>query len=76
MNTNTLNRRQFLTYVGASATALAGPASPTRGTVVTGRHYFRYGIWSANTGRLPREEYTVAQGLKIKIEIEGNLITE
>jgi len=38
--------------------------SPTRGTVTTGRHYFRYGIWSANTGRLPREEYTVAQGLK------------
>ena len=38
--------------------------SPTRGTVVTGRHYFRYGIWSANSGRLPREEYTVAQGLK------------
>ncbi len=121
---NTLNRRQFLTYVEASAVALAGPAlparargggrkpnvilfmtddqgwgdvgfngnkdiitphlddlcargtrlyhffsgcpvcSPTRGTVTTGRHYFRYGIWSANTGRLPREEYTVAQGLK------------
>lgn len=42
-----------------------GPVcSPTRGTVLTGRHYFRYGIWSANTGRLPREEYTLAQGLK------------
>ncbi|MHC5184022.1 MAG: sulfatase-like hydrolase/transferase [Planctomycetota bacterium] len=38
--------------------------SPTRGTVMTGRHYFRYGIWSANTGRLPREEYTIPQGLK------------
>jgi len=123
---NTLNRRQFLTYVGASAAAIAGSAlpartrtrgggrkpnvilfmtddqgwgdvgfngnkdiitphlddlcargarlyhffsgcpvcSPTRGTVVTGRHYFRYGIWSANTGRLPREEYSVARGLK------------
>ena len=38
--------------------------SPTRGTVMTGRHYYRYGIWSANSGRLPREEYTIPQGLK------------
>lgn len=42
-----------------------GPVcSPTRATVMTGRHYYRHGIWSANTGRLPREEYTIAQGLK------------
>jgi len=42
-----------------------GPVcSPTRGTVLTGRHYWRYGIWSANTGRLPRQEYTIAKGLK------------
>ncbi|MBI9018889.1 MAG: sulfatase-like hydrolase/transferase [Phycisphaerae bacterium] len=40
--------------------------SPTRATVMTGRHYFRYGIWTANDGRLPREEYTLPQGLKDK----------
>ena len=31
----------------------AGPVcSPTRGTFVTGRHYFRYGIFGANVGHL------------------------
>ena len=31
-----------------------GPVcSPTRGTFLTGRHYYRYGIWSANVGHLP-----------------------
>ena len=33
--------------------------SPTRGTCLTGRHHFRYGIWKANTGRLPKEEITI-----------------
>ena len=34
-----------------------GPVcSPTRGTFVTGRHYFRYGIFSANVGHLPKQE--------------------
>ena len=42
-----------------------GPVcSPTRGTCLSGRHYFRYGIWQANSGRLPRQEYTLPQGLK------------
>ncbi|MBI9017309.1 MAG: sulfatase-like hydrolase/transferase [Phycisphaerae bacterium] len=40
--------------------------SPTRATVLTGRHYFRYGIWTANTGRLPREEYTIPNALQEK----------
>ena len=44
--------------------AAAPVCSPTRGSVLTGRHYFRYGIWGANDGQLPREEYTIAQGLK------------
>jgi len=39
-----------------------GPVcSPTRGTCLTGRHYFRYGITHANEGYLPVEEITVAE---------------
>jgi arylsulfatase A-like enzyme len=39
-----------------------GPVcSPTRGTCLTGRHYFRYGIFSASVGYLPAEEITVAR---------------
>jgi arylsulfatase A-like enzyme len=44
-----------------------GPVcSPTRGTYLTGRHYFRYGIYSANTGHLPKQEITIAEILKEK----------
>ncbi len=42
-----------------------GPVcSPTRGAGLTGRHYFRYGIWSANQGHLPKQEITLASMLK------------
>lgn len=42
-----------------------GPVcSPTRGTCLTGRHYSRYGIFSANIGHLPKEEITLQQLLK------------
>jgi len=42
-----------------------GPVcSPTRGTCLTGRHYYRYGIFSANIGHLPKQEITVARILK------------
>jgi len=42
-----------------------GPVcSPTRGTYLTGRHYFRYGIYSANVGHLPKQEITIAEILK------------
>jgi len=42
-----------------------GPVcSPTRGTCLTGRHYYRYGIFSANIGHLPRQEITLARMLK------------
>lgn len=40
--------------------------SPTRGTCLTGRHHYRYGITTANNGMLPREEITVAGALKSK----------
>jgi len=39
-----------------------GPVcSPTRATCLTGRHYFRYGIFSASIGYLPAEEITIAR---------------
>ena len=42
-----------------------GPVcSPTRATCLTGRHYYRYGIWSANQGHLPKQEITLARILK------------
>lgn len=42
-----------------------GPVcSPTRATCLTGRHYYRYGIWSANVGHLPKQEITLARMLK------------
>jgi arylsulfatase A-like enzyme len=42
-----------------------GPVcSPTRGTCLTGRHYFRYGVTHANEGMLPKQEVTVARLLK------------
>jgi len=40
--------------------------SPTRATCLTGRHYFRYGIFSASVGYLPKEEITVARICKEK----------
>jgi arylsulfatase len=40
--------------------------SPTRGSVMTGRHPFRYGIFGANVGHLPKEELTIAELLKQK----------
>ncbi|QZE15470.1 sulfatase-like hydrolase/transferase [Halosquirtibacter laminarini] len=44
-----------------------GPVcSPTRGTCLTGRHYARYGIYTANVGHLPKEEVTIYDLLKEK----------
>lgn len=42
----------------------AAVCSPTRGTCLTGRHHYRYGIWSANQGHMPAEEITLAKMLK------------
>ena len=38
--------------------------SPTRGSALTGRHPFRYGIYFANTGHMKKEEVTLAEALK------------
>jgi len=38
--------------------------SPTRGSVLTGRHPYRYGVFFANTGHLLPREHTIAELLK------------
>lgn len=40
--------------------------SPTRGSCITGRHPFRYGIFFANKGKMKDEEVTIAEVLKQK----------
>jgi len=44
--------------------AAAPVCSPTRGSCLTGRHPFRYGVFSANVGHLPPEELTLAEVLR------------
>lgn len=44
--------------------AAAPVCSPTRGSVLTGRHPGRYGIHFANVGHLKKEEFTIAEALK------------
>lgn len=44
--------------------AAAPVCSPTRGSVLTGRHPYRYGVFNANVGHLPDEEITLAELLK------------
>ena len=38
--------------------------SPTRGSCLTGRQAFRYGIFFANVGHVPKQEVTLAEVLK------------
>ncbi len=38
--------------------------SPTRGSAITGRHPFRYGITFANTGHMKKQEVTLAEAVK------------
>lgn len=40
--------------------------SPTRATLLTGRHHDRMGVFSANRGHLPAQEITLAKMLKTK----------
>ncbi len=44
--------------------AAAPVCSPTRGSCLTGRHPFRYGIFNANVGHLKQQEYTIAEHVK------------
>jgi arylsulfatase A-like enzyme len=69
-NGNTIIRTPHLDVMAKSGIRFTrfysgGPVcSPTRGTCLTGRHYFRYGITHANEGFLPRQEITIAEMLK------------
>ena len=40
--------------------------SPTRGSAITGRHPYRYGIYFANVGHLRKQEMTLAEALKTR----------
>jgi len=44
--------------------ASAPVCSPTRGSCLTGRHPYRYGIFHANVGHMPPQEVTLAEALK------------
>lgn len=44
--------------------AAAPVCSPTRGSCLTGRHPFRYGVYFANTGHLKTEEITLPEILQ------------
>lgn len=46
--------------------AAAPVCSPTRGSVVTGRHPYRYGVYGANRGHLPAEEHTLYEALRAR----------
>jgi len=46
--------------------------SPTRGSCLTGRHPYRYGITHANTGKMRDQEITLAEVLKGKGYVTGH----
>jgi arylsulfatase A-like enzyme len=44
--------------------AAAPVCSPTRGSCLTGRHPYRFGVFSANTGHMKKQEITLPELLK------------
>jgi len=46
--------------------------SPTRGSCLTGRHPYRYGITFANVGHMPKDEVTLAEVLKAQEYTTGH----
>jgi len=46
--------------------------SPTRGSAITGRHPYRYGITFANVGHMRPEEITLAEALKTQGYVTGH----
>ena len=61
------NGVQFNRFYAASAVC-----SPTRGSVMTGRHPLRYGICHANCGHIKPQEVTIAEMLKDKEYATGH----
>lgn len=54
------NGVQFTRFYSA-----APVCSPTRGSCMTGRHPYRYGVFFANAGHMNKQEITLAEALKI-----------
>ena len=52
--------------------AAAPVCSPTRGSCLTGRHPFRYGIPYANSGHMKPDEFTLAELLKREGYVTGH----
>lgn len=52
--------------------AAAPVCSPTRGSCLTGRHPFRYGVFFANTGHLRKQEFTIAEYVKQQGYVTGH----
>ena len=46
--------------------------SPTRGSCITGRHPYRYGIFFANVGHMREQEITLAEALKTQGYVTGH----
>ncbi len=71
-NGNTIIKTPGLDKLASSGIVLdrfysAAPVcSPTRGSCLTGRHPFRYGIYFANAGFLKNEEISLAEVLKME----------
>ena len=52
--------------------AAAPVCSPTRGSAITGRHPYRYGVFFANTGHMRSKELTLAELLQAKGYVTGH----
>lgn len=69
-NGNTIIKTPHLDQIAKEGARLThfysiGPVcSPTRASFLTGRHYYRMGIYTANFGHLPGQEHTVARMFK------------
>lgn len=61
------NSLQFTRFYSA-----APVCSPTRGSAVTGRHPYRYGIFFANVGHMKKQEVTIAEVLKTQGYVTGH----
>ena len=64
MAENSLQFGRF--YAGAPV------CSPTRGSAITGRHPYRYGIEFANVGRMKSQEITLAEALRTQNYTTGH----
>jgi len=52
--------------------AAAPVCSPTRGSCLTGRHPYRYGIFFANSGHIKKKEISLAEALKTRGYLTGH----